>query len=312
MTLRDLDDRYLPEAAARLRSWLDRVDARRTRVRELVHVLDPEALDARYGGRAPFRLLAARPLLGMVTAAAVLAAGVGVAVVREGDRSPGQGLGSTSDLMPQGDAPHGAMLGPQVGERTRDYVREAGNGLVDAVRDTPTEPRVALVSLTDYRTPEQASALLSGFEVRRAFLRAKAAGKEAAPLPVDVRGDLLPSLRAAYAETAKSRAAAQKAYQGYVDTLRPDSTQDRAFRDLYAAFARASGIESREYAQDCACVYSVLVTASPTLLLSLRARPGVRAVEVAGPGLTVLQVQVQPLLPEVEGVVPRPSVGGLS
>ena len=47
----------------------------------------------------------------------------------------------------------------------------------------------------------------------------------------------------------------------------------------------------------------VLVTSTPTLLLSLHARPGVRVVELAGKGLTVLQVQVQPLLPEIDGVV---------
>ena len=58
-------------------------------------------------------------------------------------------------------------------------------------------------------------------------------------------------------------------------------------------------------------MYAVLVTATPVLLLSLNARPGIRAVEVAGRGLGVLQVQVQPLPPEVEGIVPRPTFVGL-
>jgi hypothetical protein len=316
MTVRDSleswDERHLPAAAARLRGWIDRLETRRSRVRTLVGAWDPEALDSRYAGRLPFAVLARRPVAGLAVMATLLAAGVGVAVVQEGDGSGKPGQASSSGLPSQGDLPRGALLGPQVGDNTRDYVRESTSGLVDAVRDTPNGTRVALVSLTDYRTPEQLRALLTGFTVRRAFLRAKAAGKEAAALPVDVRGDLLTALRTAYAQTARSRRAAQKSYQGYVDTLRPDSTQDRAFRDLYAAFARASGVEAREYSHDCACVYAVLVTSTPTQLLSLNARPGVRAVQVAGVGLDVLQVQVQPLLPEVVGPVPRPSVGGYS
>jgi hypothetical protein len=310
--LREVDDRYLPLAAAWLRARADSLAARRARLVALAAAWEPQALDARYGGRMPFAALRTNPVLGLVVASAVLAGGLATAVVEEGrdhgsDRSP-----SVTELLPQGDAPRGTVLGPQVGTSTRDYVRSSTDGLVDAVRTTPDGQRVALVSLSDYRTPEQTDALLKGFVVRRVFMRAKAAGKEATALPVDVRGDLLTELRKAYEQTSRTRAQAQRSYQGYVDTLRPDSTQDRAFRDLYAAFARSSGIEAREYGHDCACVYAVLVTSTPTLLLSLNARPGVRAVQVAGAGINVLQVQVQPLLPEVTGVVPKPRVGGLS
>ena len=312
-SLREVDDRHLPVVAGWLRRRLDGASQRRDQAAALAGRWEPKQLDERYGGRGPFALVNRQPVLALGVAGAVFVAGVGVALVREGDGDGARGPGSSTELLPQnGEAPRGTFLGPHVGDRTDDYVHRATAGLVDAVHASPTANRVALISLSDYGTPEQVDALLAGFTVRRAFLRAKAAGKEAAALPVDIRGKLLAELKTAYAETSRSRAAAQRSYQGYVETLRPDSTQDKAFRDLYAAFARSSGIEAREYAHDCACVYAALVTASPTLLLSLRARPGVRAVEVAGPGLTVLQVQVQPLLPEVVGQVPRPSVGGYS
>ena len=311
MRLRQLDERYLPGAAAWLRVRLDAVEAVAQRGRRALGSWDADALDDRFAGRWPFALLRSQPVLALCVVGALLLGGIGAVVVQERHDTPRTSHAGT-ELPGQGGVPAGAVLGPAVGASTREYVRKASAGLVDAVRDAPGATRVALVSLSAYRTPEQADALLSGFTVRRAFLRAKAAGKEAAALPVEVQGPLLPSLRKAYAETAHSRALAQKSYQGYVDALHADSTQDRAFRDLYAAFARSSGIEARQYAGDCACVYAVLVTASPVLLLSLGARPGVRAVEVAGSGLTVLQVQVQPLLPEVEGVVPRPSFAGLS
>ena len=312
MSLRQLDERYLPGAAAWLRARVDAGAAAVGRARAALDRWDADALDDRYAARWPFALARTQPALALVLVGAVLAAGIGAVVARERDDTPGSRTHAGTELPGQGGVPQGAVLGPAVGASTRDYERKAAGGLVDAVRDAPGETRVALVSLESYRTPEQADALLSGFTVRRAFLRAKAAGKEAAALPVEVQGPLLPALRHAYAETARSRAAAQRSYQGYVDTLRPDSTQDRAFRDLYAAFARSSGIEARAYASDCACVYAALVTASPVLLLSLSARPGVRAVEVAGSGLSVLQVQVQPLLPEVDGIVPRPTFAGLS
>lgn len=311
MSLRALDERWLPVAASWLRARLDAAASRRTRLREAAARWDPDALEARYGGSRPFRVLLAQPLLALVVVAAVLAAGIGVAVVEEARRD--EALRGGAPVEPgSGGGRRGAVLGPQVGDRTSDYARRATDGLVDAVKASPSAPRVALVSLSSYRTPQQIDTLLSGFTVNRAYLRAKAAGKEAAVLPVEVRGPLLPSLRKAFADTARSRAAAQRSYQGYVDMLRPSSTQDRAFRDLYAAFARSSGIEAREYGRECACVYAVLVTAAPVQLLSLNARVGVRAVEVAARDLTVLQVQVQPLLPEVEGVVPRPSLAGLS
>jgi hypothetical protein len=146
--------------------------------------------------------------------------------------------------------------------------------------------------------------------VRRVFLRAEAAGKQAGALPVDVKGPLLAAIQKAYRDTARSRLQAQRSFQGYAEALRPKSSQDREFRDLYFAYARSSGIEAREFAHDCACVFAALVLATPAQLLTLNARAGIRVVQVAGAGVTVLQVQAQPLLPEVTGVVPRPSARG--
>jgi len=309
--LQDLDARHLPRLAAWLRVRVDRYVVLRDRAAEAVEAWEPAALDTRYGGRLPFSLLRGNPTVALTVTGAVLAAGLATAAVKEGatpdETIPGT---SASELYPQGDAPEGTVLGPRIGMKVDDYVERSTRALVDAVHASPSGERVALVSMRDYSTPEEARAVLSGFDVRRVFLRAKAAGKQATSLPVDVRGPLLPALQKAYQDTARSRAQAQRSYRGYVETLRPKSTQDRAFRDLYAAFARSSGIEAREYSRDCACVFAALVTATPAQLLTLNARAGIRVVQVAGPGVTVLQVQAQPLLPEVTGVVPKPSVGG--
>lgn len=307
MRLDELDARYLPAAADRVRRWADRLAAWQRRVSSAYGAVSLPALDERYGGRRPFSYLRTSPYLGGVAIVCVLATAIGIAVVSDGRRTSPVAAGGA---FPQPAYQALAVLGPQVGTSTSDYVRKADSSLIAAVQTSPERPRVALVSLLDYRTPEQADALLAGFTVARAFLRARAGGKLVAPLPVEVHGPLLAALRKAYQDTASSRAVAQRSYQGYVDSLRPKSAQDKAFRALYEAFARSSALEAQAYSHDCACVYAVLVTAPPAQLLSLRARPGVRAVEVAAASVVVAQVQVQPLLPEVVGVVPRPTVGG--
>ena len=48
-------------------------------------------------------------------------------------------------------------------------------------------------------------------------------------------------------------------------------------------------------------------TATPTQLMTLRSRPGVRAVEVAGRGAGLTELDISTLLPEVTGVVPNPA-----
>lgn len=310
MTLRDLDDRLVPRAAARLRAAVDSWAQRRARAVRVVDGLRPETLDARFADVTLVRRLREQPVLAGIAALSMLVAGLGAAAVVEdarGSRVVVPGEGSAVDV---GERPQPGHLGPAAGVTTTTYERAATQSLVKAVQGDPATPRVALVSLADYRTPSEAVALLAGFDVDRVFLRARAAGKEASTLPVDIRGALLPSLSRAYQDTARNRRAAQKSYQGYVDALSGSGKDDKAFLPLYTAYARSSRIEAQEYGRGCACVFSLLVTASPAQLLTLRARPGVRAVEVAEPGLTASLVQVQPLLPEVVGIVPRLGAGG--
>jgi hypothetical protein len=310
VSLRSLDDRVLPSAALRLRSAVDRSRRARDQLAERAGRFDLQSLDDRWA-RGPLRGFRDRPQLALAVAAALLAAGVGTAAVREQAREP-RPQGAQQDVGPSSEGVAGRSLGPAVGANTEQYVRDARQGLIAAVQQAPGSMRVALVSLTDYRTPEQAAALLTGFAVSRAFLRARAGGRDATSLPVEIRGQLLPDLRKAYVETARSRLEAARQYRSYEGIPKGSSKQDQTFRQLYGELARASGIEAREYAHDCACVYSVVVVASAAQLLTLSARPGVRAVEVAAAGVAVAQVQFQPLLPETTGRVPRPSFGGQS
>jgi hypothetical protein len=311
--LRDLDQRLVPRLAERLARLADGMAARREQARRLqpAGVRSLRDLDDRYTRRGPLALLREVPQLGFVVIAGVFLAGTGTAVSREAanNRRADQQTVLAPVTAPTelpGEEAGSSTLGPEVGATVPAYLTHAAQGLAAAARSAPTTSRTALVSFTGYETPAQVEAMLSGYQAVRLYLRARAGGKDAAQLPVDVRGGALAAtLTKAYAQAAAGRVAAQKAYQGYVDSLEVVTKEDQAFKDLYAAFARSTGVEAREYGRGCACVYAAVVTATPTRLLQLRSRSGVRGLEVAGKGLALPDLQLLPLLPEVTGVVPQ-------
>ncbi len=307
----DLDERWLPAAAAQARAWAERVAAARLRAAASARSFDLRELDERYA-RGPLRGLVQHPVVGLVLSGALLVAGIGAAIGQERGSTPTPPAPGQTDTGPSYDSLRGATLGPAVGTDVTAYVRAATDVLDHAATSTPDARRVALVSQTGYLRPEGEARLLDGFRVSRVFVRAPAAGRDATPFPVEVRGDVLSALRAAYANTAKSRADAAASFQAYVSSLRGTTKEDDTFRRLYGAFARAAAIEAKQYGGDCACVYAALVEATPSQLRALRRHDGVRAVELAPAGYSTGQVQVQPLQPEVVGTVPRPTPGGRS
>lgn len=312
--LDDLDARLLPRAAARLGRLAHDLRARRERARQArpAGLRGLRSLDDRYARTGPLALVRDVPQIGFVVIAAVFLAGTGTAVSREAarnrraDQQTLQVPATQPTALPgeqegQGDT----ALGPEVGGTVKDYLAQADAGLRAAAAGSSRAPRTALVSFSSYLSQAQAEKALAGDRVLRVYLRAPAGGKDAAQLPVDVRGDLATTLAAAYAKARTGRLAAQKAYQGYVDSLQVVTKEDQAFKDLYAAFARSTGLEAQAYGSGCACVYAAVVSAAPKDLVALRARSGVRGVEVAAKGLGLAAVQLLPLLPEVKGVVPQ-------
>lgn len=306
----DLDDRLVPLAAERVAALAERLAARRARWRsslERARATSPGALDARYARTGPLGLVRDVPQVGFVVIAALILAGAGTVASRESSRSRAAAQQSSEQptVGPTQQPSDDTSLGPEVGQRTTAYEVAAAQTVTAAVAGSPDSTRVALISFRAYRTPAQVDAMLSGYTVRRVFLRAQAGGRDAAQLPVDIHSNLLVELRRAYASTAKGRLDAQRSYQGYVDTLTVTTKDEQAFKNLYAAFAKSTGIEAKAYKSGCACVYAAVVEGKASRLQLLRARPAVRAVEVAGSGLKLTQLQVLPLLPEVTGIVPQ-------
>jgi hypothetical protein len=277
-----------------------------------VHAVDVRSLrslDNRYTAHGPLALLREVPQLGFVAIAALLFAASAAVVDQTSAQNRARARAAATDqvVVPGQDTgvqlAGRSSLGPDVGDSTNKYQNAAVLSLREATKQKGS--RVALVSLTRYLTPAQAAASFSGLDVTRVYLRARAAGKEAVQLPVDIKGPLLADLTKQYAALVPLRRAAQKSYQGYVDTLTVTTKEEASFKELYAQFARASALEAHEYATGCACVFAVVVFATPDQLVALGSTPGVRIVDVAGAGLKTTDLEIRPLLPEIHGVVPK-------
>jgi hypothetical protein len=310
--LRDLDDTIVPRAAAKLGALARGLAVRRDRVVQGargVDLRDLRALDERYARSGPLAVLRELPQLGFVLIGVVFLAGAGLAVSQENARERRADQNAVAPLPSDATSstPSSPTLGPVPGDSVEQYRRQAEASLTAAGQ--AQEPRVALVSFASYRTPTDAVAMLRGFTVQRVYLRAAKAGPEAAQLPVNVETDLPADLGMAYARIAQERLREHKSFKTLAASVTVATKSDREFKQQYLTFATTTGVEAREYNNRCACVYAAVVSATPALLRSLRARPQVRAVEVAGAGLRLSRVRVLPLLPDVTGVVPAQQAG---
>lgn len=310
--LRLLDAQYVPQAAVRTRAVADLLAvqggvlaAGRDTVVRKVSEVDLRELDKTYASSGVLAAVREVPQLGFVVIAMVFLAGTGAAVVQQKAHDRKAAQQTTASPFGSGqptDQPNPAtVLGPDVGETTVDYVGNSQRGINRIAARTPDVTVLALVSFGDYRTPTEVQAMLAGVQVRRVYLRAKVGGKDAAQLPYDIQGDLIATLKTAYATVAKSRQAAHQSYLEYAAT----STEDKAFHDMYASYAESTAREARAYQNGCACVFAAIVEGPARTLALLTNTPLVRAVQAANQGLSLRQLLVLPLLPEVNGIVPR-------
>lgn len=306
MSLRELDDRFVSAASARLRRWAEP----RTPTRRPVAPRQPAKtrlqlpserlaqLDARYASGGPLAAVREVPQLGFIAIAVVFMAGMATAVVRSQPAAEQQRPAATAPFG-RPDVPAGSMLGPDIGQSTQDYEKLSHADLERVAANSPDSRRLALIAFSDYRTPAQVTQLLAGMDVRRVYLRASKAGPEAAQVPYDIHGELGASLRRAYADIALSRLELRRSYLAYVATTQ----NDKAYHDDYQHYADAAGREVAEYQHGCACVFNVVVEAPARVLLALWTDLDIRSVQVAASGASMGALLVTPLTPETTGVV---------
>ncbi len=170
------------------------------------------------------------------------------------------------------------------------------------------QPLYALVSLTRYDDPAGLATLVGA-----APGVAPVYGYGRVPIPdrqtelvrltsTHLPGDLLSSMRAV---------ADRKSGDADRAMTRAGTESDPQLRQLDQSDAEVERAEAAAYRAGCACVYALVVRASPAALVSLAGRPGVRIVdpapEVTDPDRAVF---VAPLPEQVDLVTPPPD-GGL-
>ena len=305
--LSSLDQRFVAAAAPKIARAVDSVGGAVRRTRETASATslrDLSSLDDKYATKGPLALFREIPQLlavvtGIVFIVGTLAAAHDLQSRQTADQqavqSPGDG-GSSSSV------PATLALGPTIGKPAESYLMLAANSLSGAAQSAPDDQRLSLVTLSAYYRPVQAASILSGYVVNRAWVRVGAAGKQAPPMPVEVHGDLLTALNDFYSRTSKGQHDAAVQYQELADT-----SDDPQYKTFYQQFATLSRKQAQSFKGNCACVFSFVVTATPTQLMSLRSRPGVRCIEVAGEGAQLSNLDITTLLPEIQGVVPNPA-----
>ncbi|MCW2545324.1 MAG: hypothetical protein JWM40_2876 [Frankiales bacterium] len=309
MRLRELDDRFIPAAAARIRTWTTRFTGERSRIQAKkggltqVRLAD---LDSRYAGKGPLAIVREIPQAGFVLIAAVFLAGTATAVVRH-QPAPHSAPAVDVTLGSQPAVPSGNRLGPDIGQTTEDYEKTSHEDLEKVAAHSPDASRLALVAFSDYRTPAQLATLLGSYDVRRVYLRARNAGPDAAQIPYEIKGELGASLQRAYADIALSRLELRRSYLAYVATTK----NDKVYQADYQHYADSAGREVVAYQHLCACVFSAVIEAPASALLGLWTNLDIRSVQVADRGASMGKLLVTPVLPETTGLVtqgpPTPS-----
>ena len=312
MSLKDLDARVVPRMAAGLRALLDGSAARREAAREAARrraqslVAAPGKgalgrLDDRFASSGPLKLLRDVPQLGLLLVAAVFLAGTGAALALSGPEQVRE------RQQAEQEAALPLTLGPAVGDQIDAHFAATRERAVDLSRRDPDRRYLALVSLNKGLTPEETGRLLqeSDLEVRRAYLRAPLPG-EPEEIVFETPGDIVPALEQVFSEIATRKAKEQQDLLGTARTIEAGTPEEEEFKRLYEADARIAGQEAAAYRTGCACVFALVVEAGAGELAELPALPVVRGVELAPRGAELSALDIRPLSPRDQGVVPPP------
>lgn len=306
--LRDLDRRLVPGAARALRRLLDRADAVRRRAARSAGrggraaggavVGAGTRLDARYASRGPLALVRDVPQVALLLVAAVFVSGALAARwLDQPEPPPAAERVGRSGLA--------SFLGVPAGSDVDGHLRTAAEELQRLAEDVPDRSRLALVSLRRYLAVDELPVALGGTAAQRVYLRAPGvAGAEVVEVPltgVDAP-TVLPALCTATAARKRGEAEELRKVAATVEATTPEETLQR---DDFVAEATRADREAEAFSGPCSAAYALVVEASVEDLAALLQRPDVRGVEVAPGGLSVLELEVAPLLPETTGVVPN-------
>ncbi|GIJ25294.1 hypothetical protein Vqi01_04560 [Micromonospora qiuiae] len=196
-------------------------------------------------------------------------------------------------------------VGVADGDSIPGYERAAAAALA-ALDVAPGDGTYALVSLTEYLTPQSVATVVGDVRVAAVFGRV--------PLPerqteiVRIPAQRLPEdVMSGMTELAvrKEREAAD--YRSRAAALGGGGPPERELRQLYESGARIAAQEAAAYRAGCACLYALVVRDTTTRLRGVATRPGVRVVDPAPEVRRLERTVFTPPLPEQRDVA-RPPV----
>jgi hypothetical protein len=305
--LDELDERFVPRLAVRLRAWVDGAAARRGLMRERLRaataaVLQPSpgsplrALDDRYASRGPLALLRDVPQLGLLLVAAVFLTGSGVALERAGDQERARAERSSSDP----EIP--TALGPAPGTKVDAYIAATQKRARILSATAPDGTYVALISFSRYLTAQQAQALLGDLQVRKVLAHVQLPAAEVLPIPIP--STVVEDVGVTFDAVSKRKVRDRKEFINLAASITGQSTEEQQFKKFYLDAAATALKEANAYRKNCACLFAALVRGKARDLSAMPALPGVRAVDIGGGDDDTLQLR--PLLPEQKLTVTRP------
>ncbi|AVH24400.1 hypothetical protein C5E43_02795 [Nocardia cyriacigeorgica] len=178
-------------------------------------------------------------------------------------------------------------LGPEQGESVADYLARAR----DSLSGTDVAEHWALVSFTEYQTPQRLPELAGGLRIGRVLYQV--------PLP-RVQTQLV-TVQVPATEEVVLRSAEDAAWQ-LLDQLRRGSVDERTEKIITVSAARLR--------DGCACAVGLVVRGTLDQLRNLAARNGIRAVQALPADAVAGAFAVVPLPPDATGVVgPAPDDG---
>jgi hypothetical protein len=173
-------------------------------------------------------------------------------------------------------------VGVVAGQSIPEYVRQARARLDAQVAGGSAGADgsvMALVSLSDYATPEDLDSLARGARVLTVYAHVFVPGARTDILAFQGYADLADAMR----DVARDNARNAKDYRRLQQLTTGDGVDEQTLRKRYARAETLQKRQAKAYGSLCACVFAFVVCAPPATLAALAAHARVRAVDpVAG------------------------------
>lgn len=298
MTLRDWDEALLPRWAAAAQRTVARLAAAGRRI---------GGRDTPVGDAVRREPALAGSIVAVAVAALVLLAAGGPGEPSDHDAGP-----APVPQVPLQGPSVVTTLGPTPGTAVSAYVRRAASDLRRFAQTAHGKAGFAVVDLRRYQTIAQTGATFSGVTVVRAYVRVPpphGLPTQVHAIPLERSFDALSEgMRA----SGRLAAATANTFHVLVSQLDAKTPAEQKLRSRYAAQEQAASYEARQLEEpaSCTCVFAVVVRGRPGELTRLTALSPVRVVDPASAQVTLDELTIFPLAPEIKTTVPRSGLFG--